>query len=273
MKKKLNTFNLKPKKYLGQNFLKNKKIAYKIVDYLEIADNETIVEIGAGKGELTKPILEKAHFKKSTSVIAVEKDKTLCEILKEKFKNCSNFKILNSDILKINPEKLGLKKNNYKVIGNIPYYLTGELLKKLLENWPKPKKIILMLQEEVALRITANNKGSFLTNMTQLLANSKILMKVDKKNFYPQPKVNSMVVEFIPYSQKPKNFKKLKKILKAGFAHPRKYLITNLEKELNLNKAEILKIFKKLNLDLKIRAENLKLKDWQILINYLDFML
>jgi 16S rRNA (adenine1518-N6/adenine1519-N6)-dimethyltransferase len=273
MNKKSNIFNFKPKKYLGQNFLKNKKNAFKIVSYLEIADNEIIIEIGAGKGELTKIILEKASLKKSTKVIAIEKDKILCKILKERFKNYSNFEILNCDILKINPKKLGLRNNNYKIIGNIPYYLTGKLLQELLENWPKPKKIILMLQKEVALKITATEKRSFLTNITQLLANTKILMKVDKKNFYPQPKIDSMVVEFIPYFKKQKGFKKLKRVLKAGFSHPRKYLITNLEKELNLNKIDILKIFEKLNLDPKIRAENLKLEDWQLLTNHLDFML
>ena len=273
MKKKSNIFNFKPKKHLGQNFLKNKKIALKIVSYLEIADNEIIIEIGAGKGELTEFLLEKTSLKKSSKIIAIEKDKILCEILKEKFKNYSNSEILNSDILKINPQQLGLKNNNYKVIGNIPYYLTGKLLQELLENWPKSKKIILMLQKEVALKITANKKRSFLTNITQLLASTRILMKVDKKNFYPQPKVDSMVVEFIPYFKKPKNFEKLKKILKAGFSHPRKYLITNLIKELNLDRTKISKIFEKLNLDLKIRAEDLKLGDWLLLTNHLDSML
>ena len=273
MKKKLNISNFKPKKYLGQNFLKNEEIASKIVNYLEIANNDIIVEIGSGNGELTKPILEKARFKKLTRIIAIEKDQVLYKTLKEELKNYSNFEILNSDILKINPKKLSLKNDNYKIIGNIPYYLTGKLLQDLLENWPKPKKIILMVQEEVALKITAHDKRSFLTNITQLLATTKIIMKVDKKNFYPQPKINSIVVEFFPYSKTPKNLKKIKKILRAGFSHPRKYLITNLIKELNLNSAEIIKIFEKLNLDLKIRAENLKLKDWQALTKYLDSML
>jgi len=161
MKKKSNIFNFKPKKHLGQNFLKNKKVALKIISYLEITDNEIIIEIGAGKGELTEFLLEKTSLKKSSKIIAIEKDKILCEILKEKFKNYSNSEILNSDILKINPQQLGLKNNNYKVIGNIPYYLTGKLLQELLENWPKSKKIILMLQKEVALKITANKKRSF----------------------------------------------------------------------------------------------------------------
>ena len=80
-------------------------------------------------------------------------------------------------------------------------------------------------------------------------------------------------MSFIPYFKKQKGFKKQKRVLKAGFSHPRKYLITNLEKELNLNKIDILKIFEKLNLDPKIRAENLKLEDWQLLTNHLDFML
>src|SRR3989344_5827810 len=146
---------LSPKKSLGQNFLINQGILDKIVSAAELCPDDTVLEIGPGTGNLTKPLSEKAG-----RVIAIEKDRRLIEDLKEKFKN-SNIEIIEGDILKLDIRKLfencklKIENYDYKVVGNIPYYITSNLLKTIFEKWPKPKLIVLTVQKEVAKRIIA----------------------------------------------------------------------------------------------------------------------
>ena len=146
------SFILKPKKYLGQNFLTDQNIIKKIINITNIDNQKTILEIGPGSGNLTKNIIEKNPKK----IFAIEKDKNLCLLLNDMFKDCDNIEIVNEDIIKIlkNP-KIG---NDIIVLGNLPYNISTQILSKLLliEKWPPwYQTLILMFQKEVAERITA----------------------------------------------------------------------------------------------------------------------
>lgn len=249
---------LTPKKSLGQHFLKNPKILNKITSALEISKNNVIIEIGPGTGNLTEFLIKKAK-----KVIAVEKDKSLVKYLKEKFNNFKNLEIKEGDVLKINPKNLNVK-NNYKIVGNIPYYITSRLLKTIFEKWPKPKMIVLTIQKEVAQRIIAKPPHTNLLAVSvQYFSTPKIISYVSKNNFYPRPKVDSAIIKLIPAKQKITSSKNFFKILKAGFSQKRKLLISNLSKKLNIPKKSLLEVFKKLNINLKARSENLSLKEWK----------
>src|SRR3990167_10971638 len=139
-----------PKKYLGQHFLKNKKILEEIARLAELSKKDIVLEIGPGHGELTEFLAQAAG-----KVIAVEKDRELIPFLEEKFKNQKNVKIISGDILKIR----NLRVKNYKIVANIPYYITSRFLRTFLEAKNKPKLMVLMVQYEVAKRICAKPPG------------------------------------------------------------------------------------------------------------------
>lgn len=260
----------KAKKSFGQNFLKSNLALNKIIEAGELTSNDVVLEIGPGKGALTEKLLENAGV-----VIAVEKDRDLIEILEEKFKQeieKGKFILINKDILEfdIDEYKSGII---YKIIANIPYNITGAILKKFLTEENQPSLMVLMVQNEVAKRIVANDKKeSILSISVKAYGNPKNIMKVSKKYFSPSPKVDSAIIAikninkdlFIKENIKEEDFWN---IVHSGFAHKRKVLISNL-KNLKINKPTIPKgwdlnqIFETLNLDKKVRAEDLELADW-----------
>ena len=200
---------IKPKKSLGQNFLTDNNILKKIIGSAEL-NNDHIVEIGPGTGNLTQKIIEK----EPKSLVVIEKDQGLTYGLKSKFKKNNNFKIYNEDILKFDLEKI-VKKNSI-IIGNLPYNISSQILIKLIKfkNWlPKYKKLILMFQKEVADKILAKyntqNYGriSVITSSRLKIIDS---FNVSPNSFYPIPKVRSKVLIFKPFINK--NFK-IKNIL------------------------------------------------------------
>src|SRR3989344_9497149 len=145
---------LTARKSLGQNFLINPHIIDKIVTTAKISKNDTVIEIGPGTGNLTKNLVEQAG-----KVIAIEKDHRLIELLEETLKNHPNVEIIEDDILKFDPEILNTKylihNTGFKIVANIPYYITSNFLRIIFERWPKPELIVLMIQKEVAQRIMA----------------------------------------------------------------------------------------------------------------------
>lgn len=242
------------KKSLGQNFLKSNLALRKIIEAGEIKKDDVVLEIGPGKGALTEKLLEV-----SGQVIAVEKDRELFEFLKNKFeKEIKNGKLVlkEEDILDFNVEQ-----KKYKIIANIPYNITGAILKKFLTEKTQPENMILMVQHEVAKRIIAGDKKeSILSISVKIYGEPKLIMKVAARYFSPSPKVDSAIISIKNISRR--NFKenkiieeKLWEIVKTGFAHKRKRLGGNL-KTLKLDtKLEILKLGDK-------RAEDLSLLDW-----------
>ena len=262
----------KAKKSLGQNFLKSEPALNMMCQAGRVDNKDIIVEIGPGKGALTSKLLVKAQ-----KVVAIEKDRELIEILKEKFKEeikNNKLEIIDGDCLDFNPD-IYFRNKSYKIIANIPYNITGAIIKKFLsEVKNKPTLMTLLVQKEVANRICASSvqalpghgrKESILSLSVKAYALPKYMMKVSKRFFSPSPKVDSAIILIDKISNK--NFKNGKeedlffKIVKSGFAHKRKVLIKNLE-SLNISKEKIDNVFKKLEIEPKTRAEDLSFSVW-----------
>ena len=261
VKKLLKKYGIYPSKRLGQNFLIDKNVFQKIIKAANLSKNDVVLEIGPGIGNLT---LELA--KESERVVAIEKDKKMCGALKEILNNLDikNVEIINQDVLKLNLEPYTLKP--YKVVANLPYYITSPIIRKFLEMKKQPKEMILMVQKEVAKRICAKPpKMSILAVSVQFYAKPEIISFVSKKSFWPQPKVDSAIIKITPcrpahaIGVNPLLFFK---IVKAGFSHPRKQLINNLSKELKIEKEKARNWLLKNKIQPEQRAETLTLKDW-----------
>jgi len=240
-----------PKKSLGQNFLIDKNIIKKILNISNIDENQTILEIGAGYGNLTELIAKK----KVKKIIAVEKDIQICEFLKNNFKNNKNIKIINDDILNV-IKKINFGKNII-VFGNLPYNISTKILSSLIltKKWPPwYKSLIFMFQKEVADRISAKTNSKEFGRLT-VLANWRLDIKkhfnVSNNCFYPRPKVDSTVLSFIPKKDifKIKNPKNLEKVTRILFSSRRKMINKSFIKLFNGDKS----IAKKLDLNLNLR--------------------
>lgn len=256
--------SFKPKKSLGQNFLKSEPALMMMATAGEINHNDIILEIGPGKGALTTKLLAEAK-----KVLAIEKDKELFNYLKEKFATEIKkgiLEILNEDILNFEPKNHGFKKGKYKIIANIPYNITGAIFKKFLSSDIQPERMIILVQKEVAKRIVArDDKESILSLSVKAYGIPKYIMKVGKRFFSPEPKVDSVIIEIIHISRNNFHSKKEEenffKVVRAGFAHKRKVLRKNLE-GINIDHEKIEKIFEKLKINPKTRAEDLKIETW-----------
>ncbi len=257
---------IQAKKSLGQNFLKSKKALSAMIEAGEITKNDTVLEIGPGQGALTEKILETG-----AKVIAVEKDNRLIEVLNEKFKKevkNGQFALIYGDILELNLEKIGLKNGDFKLIANIPYYITGLIFRKFLSESIQPKKLVIMVQKEIADRIIARDaKESLLSLSVKVYGNVKKIMKVEKENFSPKPKVDSAILLVDNISKfffNEINEEKFFEVIKTGFAHKRKVLVANLKEKFEQN--DLLKIFQDLKIPIKARAEDLTLENWKGLV-------
>lgn len=258
-------YGIKPKKHLGQNFLTHNHYAKVMAEAANISEKDTVVEIGPGKGILTETLLSS----RAKRVIAIEKDRELLPFLKEKFqKEIKNgkLKIINEDILKLTPLRYTLNVTRYKIIANIPYYITGEILRYFLTGKKQPKSITLMLQREVADRVVGKDgKESLLSISVKVYGEPKIVAKVGAGNFYPKPKVDSAIIQIDNISR---NFfkniseEKFFKILRAGFSHKRKVLSGNLKV---FGKEKVAEAFHKIKLPPKTRAENVSFEQWGLL--------
>ena len=265
----MQTNQIKAKKSLGQNFLKSKRALLAMIEAGNIVSTDTVLEIGPGQGVLTEKLLETG-----AKVIAVEKDDRLINLLNDKFgKETANgkFNLIHGDILELNLDSIGLKTVDYKLIANIPYYITGLIFRKFLSGTIQPKKLVIMVQKEIADRIIArNNKENLLSLSVKAYGTAKKIMKVEKENFSPKPKVDSAILLIDDISKdffKEIGEEKFFEIIKTGFAHKRKMLIANLKEKYGQN--DLLKIFQNLKILEKARSEDLKLSDWKGLVKEL----
>jgi 16S rRNA (adenine1518-N6/adenine1519-N6)-dimethyltransferase len=268
IKKEQNILGIKPKKSLGQNFLVNKNVYQKIITALEIKKGDKIIEIGPGLGTLTSFLAESR-----AKVIAVEKDHKLVDYLKNKFANQKNVTIIEDDILRCDPKNYKLKAISYKLVGNIPYYLTSHLLRLIFEKWPCPKTVVLTLQKEVAQRIVAKPPNmSLLAVSVQYYSKPEIIDYIPRRSFYPAPEVDSAIIKLVPreqfvtYQENTKNFFR---IVRAGFSGKRKQLINSLARGLKIKKDTIESKLKAAGVDPRRRAETLTLEEWQKITNTL----
>jgi 16S rRNA (adenine1518-N6/adenine1519-N6)-dimethyltransferase len=265
----LNRYDKRPIKSMGQNFLLSQNALSEILTLADIKTNDVVVEIGAGTGVLTKQLA-----KLSERIIAIEKDEKLTLILKDHFHNFDNVKIVQGDIRKI----ISFQKNDildnisrYKVIANLPYYLSSFVIRKFLERKNKPDLIVLMLQKELVDRICAiPGAMSLLSIMVQLYATPQKGSIVKKNNFYPKPKVDSRILLIKNIKQKI-NFdtETFFKIVKIAFSCKRKKLINNLDKNLLIKRDILIDILKKMEVDENIRAQELSIEQWKELYSLL----
>lgn len=252
------------KKSLGQNFLKSEDALRTIIQAGNVKNTDTILEIGPGKGALTEKLIPLAK-----KVTAIEKDRDLFELLEEKFKNeidSGKLELVNADILDFNPKNLA----PYKIIANIPYNITGAILKKFLSSSHQPEQMVLLVQKEVAERIVARDKKESILSMSvKAYGKPKFIKKVPARYFSPAPKVDSAIISIEHISKdlfknSAGNEKRFFEVIKAGFAHKRKVLASNLE--VQLPSGEWRKKFNQCGIPEKVRAEDIDLKDWICLI-------
>lgn len=259
---------MKPIKHLGQNFLTSKKIVEDIVRAADLKPDDVVLEVGPGKGILTEAILEKIPQGK---LIVIEKDKRLIELLTQKFCYSKNLGVVHDDILKFNPIGHGLVVNGYKIVANIPYYITSRFLRNFLQSDFQPSKMVLMIQKEVAERIIAKDKKeSILSVSVKVYGEPRIIKRVPASYFSPRPKVDSAILlidniskSFFDECARPSlaHEKEFFSLVKQGFSSKRKLLKNNLK----LLNTECSTIFRKCKIAGKARAEDLSPENWECL--------
>lgn len=243
------------KKSLGQNFLTSVPARIAIVEAGEVTPEDNVLEIGPGRGFLTKALLETG-----ARVTALEKDRDLIPILSEMFKDSSNFSLVEGDALTYEPEEAP-----YKLIANIPYYITGAILERYLSHRNQPSVMVVLVQKEVAERVCAREgKESILSLSVKAYGDPKLVYRVSKGSFNPSPTVDSAVLQIRNISRT--NFTNqyheqlFFKLVKAGFAHKRKLLISNLKGHFASQNLHLL--FEELSLSPSVRAEDVHLSSW-----------
>ncbi|MDP8266713.1 MAG: 16S rRNA (adenine(1518)-N(6)/adenine(1519)-N(6))-dimethyltransferase RsmA [Candidatus Aceula meridiana] len=248
---------IKPKKRFGQNFLINPHIVNKIILACDLKSSDSIVEIGPGKGALTGHIAPKVK-----NLFAIEKDKVLAKELSGNLEN-KNITFYNADFLKFNLESLGKR---LKVVGNIPYYISSPIIEKIINNRNFIDSAFIMVQLEFGKRLVASphskDYGS-LSCFIQYYYKPSLLFKIKNTSFYPHPKVQSCFMRLDPVedsSLKAKDEKLLFQIIRQAFQQRRKTLRNSLAALLKIRNSQ--DVFEKLNIDPRLRAENLFLKDF-----------
>lgn len=252
----------RPNKRLGQHFLIDQGIRDRIIEAAELDSSDVVIEVGPGLGMLTRRLVGKAG-----NVIAVEIDNKLALKLRAEFAGCNNFELINSDILKLDLPAVVRKYASYKVVANIPYYITSPILHYFIYAKFKPSLMVVMVQEEVARAITAGPGGmSFLSVSLQVYSQPEIICRVPAKSFYPPPKVESSVIRF-RMLEKPAvtvdNISAFLDMVHAGFAAPRKQLRNSLALGLNIDPESAGSILSGAGINYRRRAETLTLGEWQ----------
>lgn len=277
IKKLLRSNNTFAKKSLGQNFLIDDAILDQILNAGEIQQNDSILEIGPGLGVLTEKL-----YQKSQKVVAIELDRNLASMLNKKFAHIGNLTILNEDALKFSILNSQFLIANFKIIANIPYYITSPLINHFLKNEfiraiqsnekaLVPEIIVLLIQKEVAEKICQKgefkNKNSVLSSNIQAFGETEIVGYVSKESFYPVPQVESAILK-INVFDKPKlqdntiqNINKFFKFIETCFSNPRKQIHNNLKPLIKAENMET--ILKKSNIPTTARPENLSLQDFE----------
>lgn len=262
----LKSLGVNPNKTYGQNFLKNDLVMEDIIDSANIKSTDLVVEIGSGIGNLTERIADKAK-----QVIAIEKDTQFENILRKLIKKKKNIKVHYGDILSTNfwPDV----EQEYKVVANIPYYITGKILQLFLRAKHKPLSLTLLTQKEVAQNITAKpGKLNLLGLSVQLVGDARLVRIVEAKDFFPAPKVTSAVIQINLRKESlvsEEDEKLLFKILHSAFLGKRKQLHNSLVSNLKIEKELVEKILRLSDINTESRPQELSLGDWlRLLENY-----
>lgn len=266
----LNKYNIKADKKLGQNFLISDDAVNRIIEKSEVTKSDLVIEIGPGLGTLTKELLERAG-----KVICIELDTRMVKILNERFSLYDNFEIMHDDILKVDlksiikREKENQNMKEAKIVANLPYYITTPIIMKLLEEKLDLKTITVMVQKEVADRLTAlpgTKKSGAITYGVYYYAKAEEVLEVLPESFIPAPEVTSEVIQFKIRKEPPVfvgDDKKMFQIIKCAFTQRRKTLLNSLVNTNIFNSKEHgSKILKEVNLKENVRPEELTLEDF-----------
>ena len=263
------------KKSFGQNFLVDENYIEKIISALDIQPSDSIIEIGGGRGALTEKLIESG-----ANVTGIELERDMIAVLKEKFDGFENFKLIEGDALKVDYEKLINSKYEtpnpkFKLVANLPYYISTAILQKLIEQRDVFSEIILMFQREVVERITAevgSRERGFLTVLTEAFLTAEKLFDVPPNAFRPAPKVWSSVVRLRPKFEADLSDESLfRELISAGFVQKRKTILNNLKSapaRLKARTGDPAQLLEKAAIEPNRRAETLTLEEWkQILAN------
>lgn len=271
--KALQDNNLQAKKKFGQNFLTDQNILTSIVDSASITKNDAVIEIGPGLGSLTERLCDVAGF-----VLCYEIDKDLIPVLENNLSSFSNYKILNKDILEVNIDNdidtYLIDYENVYVVANLPYYITTPIIFKLLTTTNKIKRLVMMMQLEVALRICGKPRTkdyNALSIAIQYRCFATKVCNVPRTVFIPAPNVDSAVVRLDIYDEKKYNVKNedfFFELIKECFSQRRKTLINNLSNKYEKNK--IIKYLTDNNIKINVRSEELSIDDFIKLSDYLS---
>ncbi|NJC96085.1 MAG: ribosomal RNA small subunit methyltransferase A [Anaerolineales bacterium] len=260
----LKRHGLRADKKLGQNFLQDPIALEEIVRAADIQPDDTVLEIGPGLGSLTRYLAAAAR-----EVVAVELDQDLIPPLETVIAPYENIRLIHGDILKLSPDDL-IGKSGYLVVANIPYYITSAVIRHLLENEPKPRRIVLTVQKEVAERIcAAPGDMSLLALSVQVYGEPRIVKRIPAGAFYPPPKVDSAVlcVDIHPSPRiDSEQLDTFFRLIKAGFSQKRKTLRNSLSSGLHIPPAAAQELLKNAGIDPMRRAETLSLEEWSVLV-------
>lgn len=257
-KQLLTQYQIEPKKSLGQNFLFDENVLARIVAAAAVTPFEPVLEIGPGLGSLTRVLAKTA-----ASVTAVELDQRFLPILAHELAYFDNVRLIHGDILEQNLDALFAQP--YKVVANVPYYITGAILRHLLSAQQKPTTVVMTVQKEVAERVTAVPPNmSLLAVSTQLYAVPELISNIKAGAFWPRPDVDSAVLRLtlfpeplLPFAEEKKFFA----LVKAGFSQKRKQLKNNL-RQLGYNQDEVTAVLQAAGVDGRRRAETVTLDEW-----------
>lgn len=264
----LKRHGLRAQKSLGQNFLQDPLALEQIVSAAEIQPTDSVLEIGPGLGSLTRYLAVA-----SKEVVAVELDPNLLPPLQAVLAPYPNVRLIHGDILKLSPEDL-ITEADYIVAANIPYYLTSAVIRHLLENDPKPGRIVLTVQKEVAERISAKpGDMSLLALSVQVYGKPRIAARIPASAFFPAPKVDSAVlcVDIYPAPLiKPELLGTFFKLIRAGFSQKRKTLRNSLSSGLHISPTDAADLLRRANIDPQRRAETLSIEEWERLSEIIE---
>ncbi|QQR83927.1 ribosomal RNA small subunit methyltransferase A [Candidatus Peregrinibacteria bacterium] len=259
LKSLLKQHNLWAKKQYGQNFLIDESVHETILNAANLDPTDTVVEVGPGTGFLTERLIKQVNH-----VTAVEKDADMVVVLQSRFVDKPNLAILQSDILAIQNYKI--QNSRFKVVANIPYYITSPILKHFLQSNHRPVLMVLMVQKEVAEKICSIGDVGVISIETQVFGRPEIVATVPPEAFYPPPKVHSAILKIDVYDQPlilPDQLKSFFRLVKFGFSQKRKKLANTLAAGLHQSPALIREALIKSGISPDVRAEDLSIEDWK----------
>ena len=267
----LRRFDLRARKGLGQHFLIDEDVLQRVVSAAELTPTDVVMEIGPGLGVLTRELARRAGW-----VFAIELDSKLAGILKQTLASFDNVVIINEDVLEVSPETLlreeegrlspAISSSGYKVVANLPYYITSPVLRHFLEASLKPRVMVVMVQREVAEAIVAEpGDMSVLSISVQFYGRPEIISHVPARCFYPAPEVDSAILRVALYAKPAVDVTDREGffgLVRAGFATPRKQICNSLTQGLKWSKADVLPLLEGAKIESQRRAEMLSLDEW-----------